>query len=320
MTPHPPSGTPAPRCPGVLTNCPSPRALLSRQLTGAEGLGGEAGNRQGAPGWGGKPQGIWSSGDKAHLMAKETQTPALLSRATPTVQPLRGTAAPERGSQYLEVAIPYPPPPPPLRRTPAPYPLSVAAPLCSAGAPPPAAARSRGCPPLGSARAASPPPAPRGAPGPARPAAAASQGRFGLRSRHSRGGAGGAGEEGGGWAGRVGSTLRSPSFVVEPVCPQIRLHPWGSKLGAKAEGQGPNFGVSDALTDLDDGGALAKTLLSLAGSLPSWEAKQGSIPSTLPVPEEMRRHRDVASSHWEKAALPRSYPQSGTSRPSSCLQ
>lgn len=50
----------------------------------------------------------------------------------------------------------------------------------------------------------------------------------------------------------------------EPVYPQTRLHHWGiqagaalgqAELGAKSGGQGLNFRVGDALTDLEAGGA-----------------------------------------------------------------
>lgn len=184
--------------------------------------------------WGGKPQRIWSSGDKSHLMAKETKSSVFLSRATPTMQPLRGAAARERGSQNLEVAVPYPPSPPPLRRTPAPYPLSVAAPLrrCSAASsrtePGLPAPRQR----LGSEPSPGPPP-PWGAPGPARPAAAVSQGRFGLRSRHSRGEAGGQVKKAAEGPAGLGAPCGAPRLgssphscpPVEAICPQTRLHP-----------------------------------------------------------------------------------------------
>lgn len=73
--------------------------------------------------------------------------------------------------------------------------------------------------------------------------------------------------------------------MVEPVCPQIRLHSWGSKLGAKAEGQGPNFGVSDALTDLEDGGVRQRSQrrfsLWQARCLPAKQNRAASPPHYL---------------------------------------
>lgn len=215
-------------------------------------------------------------------MAKETKLPALLPRATSTMQPATGHRSPREGdpelggprawrSQPRPCPRPFPSAGRPVRTR------SVAAPRrsaplrrCSTAS----GARSRGCPcpPLGSAWAASPPPAPRprGTPRPPHAPQPLSQGRFGLRSRHSRGGAGGAGKEGGEGTGRVGSALWRPSFGVEPPflssgCTCLSpdpLAPIGiqagaalgqTELGAEGGGQGPNFGVGDALTHLDAG-------------------------------------------------------------------
>lgn len=302
------------------------------------------GNRQGAPGWGGQtPRDLrlreqitpYGKGDKI----AGTFAPRHLNHAAGY-----GTRQPERGgprawgSQSLEVAAPFLPSPPPLRRTPAPYLLRCRSPpLRSAGAPPPAAHGAGAARPSAAPgrRALPRPPAPAGRPRPPHAPQPLSQGRSGLRSRHSRGGAGGAGKEGGEGTGRVGSALWRPSFGVEPPflssgCTCLSPDPLASmgiqagaalgrtELGAEGAGQGPNFGVGDALTHPDTGrvrqGSQRRfrepaSALFLADSLPSCKAEQSSIPSTLPAPEEIWHHRDVASSHWERSLVPAHFPK-----------
>lgn len=234
-TPHPPTEHPrASCCPGVPADCPCPRALLSptarrslsscprtrhsvrgRTLTHAGGPAGRSEEvvRDRAAQPGGVRDSGWGASD---TLRRNKQARRHLS-PHPTRAAASGTV---RGVPARPAGRSVPP-----RRSPVPALRCRSVPLCSAGAPPPAVARGRGCPgcpPLGSSRAASPPPAPRPGgtpPALALPAAASSQGRLGLRSRRSRG----TGTEGGGKAvaglAGGGSTLECPPLGAEPLFP-----------------------------------------------------------------------------------------------------
>lgn len=196
MTPHPPSGTPAPRCPGVLTNCPSPRALLSWQLTGAEGLGGEAGNRQGAPGWGGKPKEFGAQGTN-HTLWQRRHKRRHFCPAPPQPCSRSGAPQPQRGapstwrSQSRTRRSPLPSAGRPLR-TRSPLPLRSAPPALRRQQPHGAGAARPSAAPGQRALPRPRPPAPAGRPRPRTPRSRCLSRSFRIKvtplPRRSRGG------------------------------------------------------------------------------------------------------------------------------------